>query len=430
VHKQIDEHTLEVAKKSISSTIVKVVGMVIGLGLSVFLGRTIRAEGLGIINLTNQIINILIVVGLVGMRQVIVKEIAIAHSKKEYARIGDVMHTAYWLNGGVTLAISVLFIFLSPWISNELFHEPRLTYPLMIALVVLTPRVFSQVFSSALVGYRKIWQSNLANQTLSVAAAGFFLLLLWLFKQEITIVIVAVCYAIGRIVVTITLGAFWRTLYRHKGQRNTVIRQLMKTASPLFFVAIAGIIMTNADTVILGALTDAKNVGLYTVAARIALITGFFLQVTNAAISPKLAALYESGKVKELEKMVKSVTRGLAFFGLVPLLIYILFGRFILSIWGDEFVSAYWILLILSIGQFINISTGAVGLILIMTGFEKDQKNLSLFFLVLNIVALLIFIPIWGVLGAAISTAFTSAGLNIGKLIYVRKRTGINTIGW
>ncbi|MDC9724260.1 MAG: hypothetical protein PSN34_16035 [Urechidicola sp.] len=54
----LDEHTLEVVKKSSSSLIVKIIGMIAGFLLSIFLGRTLGADGLGVINLSNSLINI------------------------------------------------------------------------------------------------------------------------------------------------------------------------------------------------------------------------------------------------------------------------------------------------------------------------------------------------------------------------------------
>ena len=100
-------------------------------------------KGLGIINLSNRIIKILLVVGLLGMRQVIIKEVAIAHNKKDLTHIGNVMHTAVLLNGGITLLLTVIFILLSPWLANEVFNEPKLTYPLIAFLIVITPQIFS-----------------------------------------------------------------------------------------------------------------------------------------------------------------------------------------------------------------------------------------------------------------------------------------------
>ena len=424
----LDEHTLEVVKKSFSSTIVKVAGMIIGLGVSVFLGRTIGADGLGIINLSNRVVNILLVVGLLGMRQVIIKEVAIAHNKKDYAHIGNVMHTAYWLNGAFTLTLSVIFIFLSPWLANTVFNEPRLQYPLMIALVAMIPQVFSRIFSSGLIGYRKIWQSNLVEQTLSIAITGIILVILWLLKKDIAVNIVAVCYAIGRIGVTISVGFYWKSLYRFKSKRNIISKQLLKTSIPLLIITITSILESNADVIILGALADVKQVGLYTVAARIALLASFFLQVTNASVNPKIASLYETGKTKELEKMAQSVTKGLGIIGFFLLIIFIFLGKTILSIWGAEFMTGYWILLVLGFAQFINITTGAVGGLLIMTGHEKYHRNISIVMLVIGLILYIPFVYFYGAIGAAIVTATIIVSENILKLLFVRTKLNINVI--
>ncbi|SHJ83193.1 Membrane protein involved in the export of O-antigen and teichoic acid [Tangfeifania diversioriginum] len=425
---KLDEHTLEVVRKSSASTVAKVAGMAIGLLVSVFLGRTIGAEGLGIINLSNRVVNILLVVGLLGMRQVIIKEVAITHNKKDFAHIGNVMHTAYWLNGGITLVLSVILIFLSPWLANTVFNEPRLQYPLMIALVVMTPQVFSRIFSSGLVGYRKIWQSNLVEQTLSIAITGILLVILWLLKREITVNIVAVCYAIGRAGVTISVGLYWHKLYKFKAKRIFIPKPLLKTSIPLLGSTLAAIVVSNADAIMLGWLGTTKEVGLYSVAARLALLTSFFLQVTNASVSPKIAALYESGKMMELEKMVQRVTKGLGLFGLMQVVVFIGAGKFILGIWGAEFTSAYWVLIILGLGQLVNIGTGAVGLLLIMCGYEKTQSHIAVISMLLNLLLNFVLIKYFGATGVAIATALTIAGVNIARVYFVKKKLGIITI--
>lgn len=424
----LDEHTLEVVRKSSASTVVKVAGMAIGLLVSVFLGRTIGAEGLGIINLSNRIINILLVVGLLGMRQVIIKEVAIAHNKKNFVHIGNVMHTSYWLNGGITLLLSIILIFLSPWLATNVFNEPRLTYPLLIFLVVMTPQVFSRLYSSALVGYRKIWQSNLVEQTLSIAITGILLMFFWLFKWEITVKLVAICYAIGRITVSISVGLYWNKLYCYKSKRIFIPKLLLKTSLPLLGSTLAAIVVSNADVIILGWLGTTKDVGLYSVAARLALLTSFFLQIINASVSPKIATLYASGNIKELEKMLQWVTKGLGFFGLLQVIVFILAGKFILTLWGIDFISAYWFLIILVLGQLINIGTGSVGLVLIMCNYEKIQNRTAIIFMLVNIILNILLIKLLGALGAAMATSLSIAGVNITRLYFVRKKIGIKII--
>lgn len=429
-YKNLDIHTAEVLKKSFSSTFVKVAGMIVGLGVSIFLGRTIGADGLGIINLSNRIVNIVIIIGLLGMRQVIIKEVAIAHNKNDFKHIGDVMYTAYWLNGGITLALSIILILLSPWLSNHVFHELRLTYPLMIALLVMTPQVFSRIFSSALVGFGKIWQSNLVEQTLSIAITAILIGILLLFKLRISINRIAVLYAIGRLVVTLSVGTYWQTLYKKKTKPRLITYKLTRTSLPLFWVTITTIILSNISIIFLGWLGNVKQVGLFTVASQIALITSFFLQVTEASISSKIAALYENKRIDEMTKMVQRVTKMLIMIGVIQVVILVIGGNFVLSLWGKPFQQVYTILIILSIGQLFNIGTGAAGTLLVMCGYEKTQKKISLMFVPLSLIANYLSIRYYGIYGAAIATSLTIIGINITRLIAAKIKTGVSTISF
>ena len=423
---KLDVHTLEVVKKSISSIIVKILGVIIVIGLSVFLARTIGAEGLGLINLSHRIVAISIIVGLFGMTKVIIKEVAIALNNKELEHIGNVMHTSYWLNGSITILLSVLLILASPWLANNIFQEPKLTYPLIISFVVMTPQVFSRIFSSGLIGYRKIWQSNLVEQTLSVFLTGLLLLLFSLFLGELTVNIVAILYAIGRIGVTICVGLYWKNLYINNGQRKKIFKQLVKTSKPLFLVSIAGVIINSSDIIILGLFSSAKEVGVYLVAARISLLTNMLLLVTNSAISPKIATLYADRDTRSMENMLKKITQGLFLIGLFVYFIFITLGDWILAIWGPEFKEAYPILLILGFGQLINLGTGAVGMVLTMTGHEKTQRNISIAFMIIFLTLSLFLSSIYGILGSAIASAITISGINLTKLFYVKKHIKIN----
>lgn len=424
----LDIHTQEVLKNSIASFVVKIVGIVIGLLVSVLLGRTLGASGLGIINLSNRIIAVVLVIALLGVRQVIIKEIAIAHSNRDFNHIGNIMHSVYFLNGSVSIVLSFILILISPWLANNIFGEPSLTIPLIVAATVVVPQVFSRIFSSALVGYRKIWQSNLVEQTLSIAITGVLLLFMWVFGQEINVNRVAIMYALGRLSVTITLGIYWKNIFKPNKNKIFLIKRVLKTSLPLFLVASSGIIIANANIIILGIFEDSKVIGIYAVAARIGTLTSFFLLVTNSSVSPKIAALFANNKMKELQIMIQRVTRILFFLGLSTWVLFIITGKPLLGIWGAEFKAGYLILIIIGFGQFLNLSTGAVGLMLIMTGNEKLQSKISMVFLIINILLNVLLIPIWGGIGAALATSVTTGGENITKLVFVKQRLGITTL--
>jgi len=423
---KLDIHTKEVIKKSVSSSLVKIGGMVFGLGVSIFLGRMLGAEGLGIINLSNRIVSLFLILGLLGMRQVLVKNIAIGYSRKDWQFIGDSMFTTYWLNGGFTLILSLLLILAAPWIANTIFSDSRLIFPLTIALVVMVPQVFSRIFSSGLIGFRKIWQSNLVDQTMSIVIVGILLFIFWLFNYTITINLVALFYGIGRLVVTTSMWFYWKKLFQHKQKNRLIIRVLLKTALPLLIVSITNVITTSSSPILLGWLGNAKQVGLFSVAARLALLTSFFLQVTGSALSPKIAALYANGQKKELEKMVHKITGGLFFIAILSVIIFVTLGSPILSVWGNEFKEAYWILVILSIGQFFNISTGATGITLMMCGKEKILSKIKILELISNLLLNYFLILYYQAVGAAIAIAFNLIFLTILQLIIVKKELNIS----
>lgn len=404
---KLDEHTLEVIKKSTSSMIVKISGMVIGLIVSVALARLLGAEGFGIISLASRIVAIIMIIGLLGIPQVIIKEVSIGITQKNWKHIGDVMHTSYVLCGVLTFGVSIIFILLAPWISEHIFNEEKLTFPLIIALLVLTPQVFSRLFSSALIGYRKIWQSNLVDQTLSIAVVGVLLAMLNLYKIEITINLVAILYAISRLVVTLSIGLYWRNVYSHKLQSNIISKKILKTSMPLMLVSASYIISTSVDSVMIGWLSTAEQVGLFSIALKLAMLTSLFSQISNSVLTPKIAQLYHSGKDKEMQQMVKKITKGLTIIGALGLIIIILLGKQILVIWGEEFIQGYSILVILAIGQFFNIASGPVGNLLAMANQEIVLKNITIITLLVNVLMNYLLINYYGALGAAIATSGT-----------------------
>ena len=65
---KLDKYTLEVLKKSASTSIVKVGALIISLIVSIFLGRVLGAEGIGVINLANSLTNLLLVITIFGIQ--------------------------------------------------------------------------------------------------------------------------------------------------------------------------------------------------------------------------------------------------------------------------------------------------------------------------------------------------------------------------
>lgn len=428
VLKKLDEHTFEVVQKSFQSLIVKFIGMIVAFLLSIVLGRLLGADGLGIINLTNSFVRMVVIVCLLGNGQIIVREVALGLSKKNFRYIGEIMKSAYKLNGVFSFVFSVAIILLSPWLAQNVFGDPRIKWPLVIGMITIIPQIFSRLWSSGLIGYRKIWQSNLVDYGLRPVITTLIIGLMWLIEIKVTVVNTAIAYALSYALVSVGVGSYWRRLRTKVNHLKTNTRKLFKTSLPLLISSISNILISNGGVILLGFFLSSTEVGLYTVASQLALLSAFMLQITNSALSGNLASLYSQNQKRELQIMIKKITRYLTLFGLIPLIVFIFFGKSILSFWGEEFVTSYWLLIIIAAGQFFNIATGAAGQLLIMCGFQKQQSYITTTFMVLNLILNLILINLYGVIGAAFTIAITTVGMNLIRVIVAKQKTGILTL--
>jgi O-antigen/teichoic acid export membrane protein len=425
--KNLDRHTKEVFLKLSPTIVVQIIGVLARLITSIILGRILGPAGLGEVNLINQIITIVMVVSMFGMDHVLVKKIAIAHSNNNFNSIGNTIFTALLVNISIAIVLTVLGVLGSGFIAS-FFNNTRLQIPIIIGFIIIVPQTIGSVFVSGINGYRKIWQSRLFKDfsTSLIVLIGIGLCLF--FDLEITLIKVILLYTIGRLITFIVATIYWKTLYGPIFVRKFVDKKMFKMAFPLFFVSATTLLASSVDILMLGWLSDISKVGFYTVASRLVLFVAIFLQITNAALSPKIATFFANNQFKEMSIMVKQVTFLLMIIGLISTLLFLLFGKSLLGFWGSEFSGAYICLIILCFGQFINISTGCSGVLLIMCGYEKIFSYITGSFLILNIVLNYFLIIRYNEVGAAIATTLTIVGENITRVIVAKQKTGVLTI--
>jgi O-antigen/teichoic acid export membrane protein len=194
---------------------------------------------------------------------------------------------------------------------------------------------------------------------------------------------------------------------------------------PFLLISATHVINSRADILMLGFQSGPEAVGIYTVASRGAEFIVFVLMAVNTAIGPKISQCYAKRDMQTLQKIITTSTRAV-FIGSVPIALgLIFFGHYFLQVFGTEFVQGYWALRILCIGQLISAGAGSVGLLLDMTGHEKDSALGIGLSAGLNIVLNALLIPELGAEGAAIATASSLIFWNVFLLVRVQKRLGI-----
>ena len=193
------------------------------------------------------------------------------------------------------------------------------------------------------------------------------------------------------------------------------------------FVVIAGISIINqrTDRLMLGALQDIKSVGLYSVAVQMAMVVNFTLLGLNQAIAPLVAERHDANRSKELQKTLIQATNIATLGSLLIVAALVALGPIVLAIFGPDFSDSYLPMIILAVGQLLNVASGPVGTILSMSRQERFVGIGMLASVVCNILLNFLLIPRYGVNGAAIATAVSVGVWNLLMVVFAKRILGI-----
>ncbi|MBT8182099.1 MAG: oligosaccharide flippase family protein, partial [Eudoraea sp.] len=125
----LDEHTREIIKKASPTLLLRFLGVACSFASSIILGRLLGVEGLGSINIINQLITVLMVFTMLGMDNVLIRSVAIGISKDDKTVVGDSIYTATVINGGASIIFGIIGILFSSYLAEYVFQIPELSTP-------------------------------------------------------------------------------------------------------------------------------------------------------------------------------------------------------------------------------------------------------------------------------------------------------------
>jgi O-antigen/teichoic acid export membrane protein len=212
------------------------------------------------------------------------------------------------------------------------------------------------------------------------------------------------------------------------GNGSISFAEVINITIPLWISSVSLAFMNQIDVWFLGAYYSVGEVAVYGVVLRLALISSTPGLIINAIMPPIISELYTIGEKNQLERTLRSISTLLFLIASVVFLIFLFFGKSILLLlFGEYYVDGYTALIILTIGQLINISIGAAGLTLIMSGFQSTFMKITLLSGLLSLGLLYFFTPLYSFLGVAIAIAIAKIFQSIIVLIFTHKKTGLWT---
>jgi len=426
---RLDSHFQEVVRKASAVFLLQVVGAGFGFLLNILLARLFGAQGAGFYYLTLTVMMIATVFGRMGLDNTVMRFIAINFQKRAWHKIAGIYRYSMGLAATISLLVTGIVFVTANWIAESIFSEPALISIIRIMSLGIIPSVLLILHAQA---FKGLHRSALAILISSVAASGLNIALLIPLSRLFGTDGIAIAYVTAQVILLLVSAIVWRHLVINpQAQKATFdMKLLIFTSLPLFWVASMSLVMKWTDTFMLGIWTDAGEVGIYGVAVRTAFLTSFVLSAVNSVVAPKFATLYEEGNLPALGKLARNSALLMTLLVLPLLVAFIFFSNQILAIFGEEFVRGDTALAILACGQFVNVATGSVGHLLIMSGHERIFRTNIVFGAILNVVLNFLLIPRFGLAGAAAATATATMAMNLRAVLLAKKYLGISTIGF
>ena len=161
--------------------------------------------------------------------------------------------------------------------------------------------------------------------------------------------------------------------------------------------------MSQADKILIGFYLNARELGIYAVAAALVAFVPIVLQSVNQIFSPTIADLHARGQTRtagpHLPDSYQMDSRAHACRWLA---VMIIFAPALMRIFGHDFEMGWPILVIGTLGQLINCGVGSVGYLLLMSGHQRRLIRIQAVMACVMVALSLILIPRWGITGAAI----------------------------
>lgn len=318
-----------------------------------------------------------------------------------------------------------LLYFFSSIISVQFFHNTEMTNLLKVTSFCFPFIAIQKAVVGALNGLKEMKRYAIVNivQNLLIMIVSFILVIplnmnVW-------------GATLGFVIPTVLIGLL--SLIFTKDLLIFPARHMSKTVREIsrfgFYVVLAnsiGMINTQIDSLMIGHFMNDTEVGYYAIAILFLQGTNLVPQAIQAVTTPTIATYYRKGEFNNIQQLIKNIMFKTLAVMLFMSIILALFAKPMIMLLFEEYLPAYLPMLILLVGYFIYSVYSSIGGCLSSVGKVHMLFKIDAVCTGLNIVLNFIFIPKFGLIGAATATSIAMIFTTLIKLFCVRLYTQEN----
>ena len=317
-----------------------------------------------------------------------------------------------------SFAIATVFCFCgyaySEVVLRYILKDVRYASLLSWMLPFLVLDTLRTLLPEALRGLRKVGEATLAGTVLVplVKLLGM-LVLVFGFGVRDYFALVLPAYLAALLSILYSLRILWNAELLGGVARGFGAREVLLFALPGLLTSVVGVVASTVDRYMIGYMIGPSQTAVYAAAVQLGAVSSLALSAVNSIFAPLIAHLYHRRAFEELRRIYVQATKWITAANFFVLGLVLLFAGELMGIAGPEFVAGGRALVWVCLGQMVNSAVGSVGYINTMTGHPSYGMYVSFFTTGLNVGLNWLFIPHWGIEGAAVATMVSLALWNL-----------------
>jgi len=400
-----------------------------GLVVNALLARMLSPDDMGAYFLLFSVISILSTVSQFGMSAVALRTISSSLSadtpEQVWPTLRIMMLTILTLG---SLMLFFLHTNLGEKLIADMFHSSAVNAGLSSAAVLILIMSLQSFFAEMFRGFHDIRLATVFGGLLTSVLILLMLTIIWVNYQILTISgafnVTAFASGISLLAAILFFQGKVKLVGRAIGKVS--YSAIMASSFPLLLFGLLYFSFSQAPVLVLGMLTSEDQVALFGAAMRLVMLITMPLIILNAVLPPIIAELWTGGKREGLERLVRNAATLAGIPAVLVLLVFALFSEPILEIvFGQFYGQGASILIVLCLGQMVNVWAGSCGLVLVHTGYEKSLPLITFVSALVTIILGVLLVRVWGAFGMAVAFSLGMALQNILMLYLVRKKLGI-----
>jgi len=334
----------------------------------------------------------------------------------------EIIGAMFLINISIAVVLVAVLFFGSNWIAQLFFGKPLLAIVIKVIGVSLLFSLPLNLVMSILKAQKKVrlfFNVSLAKNIFKLLS----LIFIFVFSDKLLGVSLTI---LSSSIISLGLGVYFmikEKIYpKFKNVKKRTIEQI-SLGSQFLIIGLGYFLASQIDRLMLGSMKVAEEVGVFAIAASLAMTLGLVHTGMISIFMPMVSEMHKKDNLDSIGNMYYFSNMLVVFVNSLILIGFVILGntvmKFLFNVDNPEIL--YIIFLMLSARYFIGTLTGPTGALLNMTGRQKIEVANTLISIVLNVILNLYMINRWGALGAALATLITILFLNIIQVIEIKK---------